>query len=105
MKIVFLGDIATDIAVDTTVRFDSNLIVANLEGAITEKDLLANRVVYNGPDAIKFLKETGVHAVSLANNHIYDVTDDLTKTKNALRNSGISFFGACLLYTSPSPRD
>ena len=94
MSIVFLGDVATDMPVTADICFDNELVIANLEGAIVSQDLLSSRVVYNNESTIDFLKKTGVHAVGLANNHIYDVVDDLQETKDALRRSGLSYFGA-----------
>ena len=94
MSIVFLGDVAADIAVTSGVSFENELVIANLEGAITNENLLHRRVVYNSSSTIDFLKSTGVNAVGLANNHIFDVTDDLTKTKEVLSSSGLSYFGA-----------
>ena len=94
MSIVFLGDVATDMSVNADVCFDNELVIANLEGAIVSQDLLSRRVVYNSVSVIDFLKKTGVNAVGLANNHIYDVADDLQETKEVLRRSGLSYFGA-----------
>ena len=94
MSVVFLGDIAMERAVAPATKFNEDLVIANLEGAIISSDRLRDRVVYNTPESISFLKESGINAVSLANNHIFDVGKDLSRTHESLLHSDILFTGA-----------
>jgi len=94
MPITFLGDIALPHSVTPTVSFDDELVIANLEGAFSKKSHLSNRVVYNDTCALDFLQQTGINAVSLANNHIYDLGSDISLTKSLLEDQNIQCFGA-----------
>lgn len=94
MRVVFLGDVAIDVDVNVDVSFDSELVIANLEGAISSQNHLNERVVYNDPVAIEFLKKTGVNAVGLANNHLFDLGHDIEPTIELLEKENIECFGA-----------
>lgn len=94
MPVVFVGDIAVEQSVESSVRFDDELVVANFEGAIHSQDQLKDRVVYNGPCAIEFLKNSGIDAVGLANNHIFDVGDNIESTISLLQKNNVQCAGA-----------
>jgi poly-gamma-glutamate synthesis protein (capsule biosynthesis protein) len=55
---------------------------------------LKDRVVYNGECVIDFLKSSGINAVGLANNHIFDVGDNIDSTIKLLNNNNIQCTGA-----------
>ena len=94
MPVIFLGDVALDQPSQSDISFDHELVIANLEGAIIDEDRRSDRVVYNCPETIRFLKKTGVNAVTLANNHIYDVGQDLGETFKSLDEMDILYTGA-----------
>jgi poly-gamma-glutamate synthesis protein (capsule biosynthesis protein) len=94
LPVTFLGDIALPEAAKCDIKFDDDLVIANLEGPVSEAQRLGERVVYNCPATIEFLKASGINAVTLANNHIFDLGLDISLTERRLAESEIQFFGA-----------
>jgi poly-gamma-glutamate synthesis protein (capsule biosynthesis protein) len=77
---------------------DNNVVTLNLEGTLTLKDTrsLTKSFVFQGhPNYAKtILKDSGVDAVNLANNHTYDVgKDGYEGTMRALNNKGMKYYG------------
>lgn len=77
----------------------SDIVVINLEGPLTnntsiaQKDLSILRFTFD-PTFAKILKDSGVSAVSLGNNHAFDFgRDGYEQTKRYLTHVGIDFFG------------
>lgn len=95
---IFVGDIAIPCGDDTTLKgVPEELkkdIVANLEGCITVDEPENAMSVYNSDRVLTFLKENGVKAVSLANNHILDEKTSFDDTRKKLADNGILSFGA-----------
>lgn len=94
MPVTFLGDIALPTEAKSEIHFEDDLVIANLEGPISGVQRLRERVVYNCPSVVKYLKASGVNAVTLANNHIYDLGLDISLTERFLSESNIRFFGS-----------
>lgn len=105
---LFLGDVA--VPNDVSFYFDNNiskqgkLAIANLEGLIIneEKENSLSYKVFNSKNTIKYLKQLNVKAVSLANNHVTDVSEAFTYTKRVLKEHDIQFFGAGYTETEAS---
>ncbi len=102
MKIVFIGDISVSApfpgrnAPSDALR-TADVVIGNLEGPLLAPRKIvrpSSPVLYNTPDVIDVLKTLNVQAVSLANNHMFDVPGTLAYTKQALMTCGISSFGA-----------
>lgn len=73
-----------------------DLVVANLEGPITETEECQNKeIVFKfAPSVAQMLKNNGVTHVSLANNHSYDcLSQGLIDTKRYLDEAGIRYAG------------
>lgn len=105
MKLVFLGDIGFHEPTPARAKelpflARADLVCANLEGAILaepeRRSLRARRRValHSSPDVIAALKELGVGAVSLANNHLHDYDVPSRRTRERLAAAGIGAFGA-----------
>ncbi|WP_167619070.1 CapA family protein [Maribellus sediminis] len=77
---------------------ESDYAVINLENPITDSDSPIYKTGPNlksTPGSLKPIKESGIHAVSLANNHIYDYGDEgLKDTLKILAEEKIDHFGA-----------
>lgn len=97
---IFVGDIAMpfeDCPNLPTISWSSNQkVVANLEGDIIDSpgNLFDEAIVFNSKAVLSYLDRLGVRAVSLANNHMFDVHDSSAPTINALAEYGISACGA-----------
>ena len=97
---VFIGDIAfpfSSVTGDTDWPWGSEqVVVANLEGAIDTPDdaILQKKVVFNHPAVLRYLQALGVRAVSLANNHVFDMGPSLASTRKQLAREGIASVGA-----------
>lgn len=77
---------------------DDNVSSLNLEGTLTYKNTLhmTKPFVFQGdpPFAKTMLRASGISAVSLANNHSYDVGQEgYDGTKRALKNAGVESYG------------
>jgi hypothetical protein len=75
----------------------SDLVIANLEEPLCEgKTLLTGKCILQGnPDWAPIMREAGIHAVSLANNHIMDFgPTGLIATQDALDQAGVRHLGA-----------
>ncbi len=113
IRISILGDICTDWGFrdrfdkgDTASIFGdvldelktANFTVANLELPLSDLGGPIDKTgpcLHGKPDDFKVLKEAGIDAVSLANNHILDFgIDALTDTLKNAKNNGIETFGA-----------
>lgn len=73
-----------------------DLTIANLEGPLTTSTKRAEKeYAFKGhPSYVKILKEGGVDAVNLANNHSFDYgKEGFYETVNALKKEGIGYFG------------
>jgi len=85
----------------------SDLTVLNFESPITDQPYLSPRdprptsyhptkdyVFASDPSAVKALKELGVDAVDIGNNHLYDLLDSgVQSTLSALDNANMNHFG------------
>ncbi|MFA6278627.1 MAG: CapA family protein [Candidatus Paceibacterota bacterium] len=115
VRILFTGDVMLDrnVALHAKTAGDASLIaqvermflgvdaiVANLEGTITTNPSVAiqdnSRLQFTfDPHFAGFLKNIGVTAVSLSNNHTFDFgLSGYEATKNFLANEGILSFGS-----------
>ena len=94
----FLGDMCIDTSFsrqeDTSdpLFATADLVIANLEGAIASAPL--NPAIYNAPEILLLLKQFHVQAVTLANNHIFDLPVPLEQTLSHLKSAKIHGFGA-----------
>ena len=111
MKIAFLGDIALvgqynekkDFDVSKSIDYLKKLlaqydfIVANLESPLTDKTtsfVCKSMHLRTKKENVRVLKELGVDAVTLANNHILDFgRKGLNDTINTLEAAGIGWYG------------
>lgn len=97
---IFIGDIAAPRNLypppSTFGRAVANqIVVGNLEGAILRNASEAGgAVLYNDPAVIDYLKSINVKVVSLANNHVFDINQDIGFTIDRLSAEGISSCGA-----------
>ncbi len=77
---------------------NSVYVVGNLECPATKSNSAVTKcgpVLKADPDDIKYLKETGFDALSLANNHILDYGEEaVSETLEVLKQNGIDYFGA-----------
>lgn len=119
VKILFLGDImldryirevamkkGNDFIFEKTKELLSNndLVVANLEGPITDKNSISIGTVVGGkghfsftmhPSWAKTLADNNIKLVSLGNNHIFNFeTDGVGQTEKYLNEAGVGYFGA-----------
>lgn len=102
---IFIGDIALPNGITPSISylpdsFSRQPVVANLEGAIAAPEMasLSEMKLFNNDAVISFLKSCNVRAVSLANNHITDVTPAFERTKKMLKRNGIANCGAGLTF-------
>lgn len=113
MKIAFVGDMALigryDISNSSLSAaksrfsevikvFDScDYVIANLETPLTDEDKTREfkTLALRSPTKnVRLLKELGIDAVSIANNHIYDYgVKGVNDTVAALKEEGIEYFG------------
>ena len=111
MKITIAGDFATtcrgEQAIEdgnafsqevVTILRDSDVSIVNLESPVADDG--CNPIEKVGPNlrtsrnAIKYLKESGVDAVTLANNHFYDYGEEgIRQTLDSLTNNNILYVG------------
>lgn len=103
VRSVFLGDICVHQPFPTAGSMEvgflksADLVLANLEGAIGATSAEANSKamgVWNSVDVLPVLKALHVRAVWLANNHLYDLSQPVHHTTQALAAQGIASFGA-----------
>lgn len=76
---------------------DADIVVGNLEGAYTDRGVpLQKQYTFRTPPPLaKALSLSGLHGVTLANNHMYDFgATGLDDTLAALRGAGVSHAGA-----------
>lgn len=107
--ISFLGDVVpggllsldlTRKALDNSVHSflsGSDLVIANLESpfGVPEWQVSGKPVIYSRPEDAMRLKELNVSAVSLANNHLFDLGDEgFANTIRILEEMGIAWCGA-----------
>ena len=98
---LFLGDIAIPDSVkpsiDTFKSISSNpFSFANFEGAYVDDGtpLLEDRKLFNASSVWELVEKCHIKAVSLANNHIFDVNQPLSLTTDALRSKSVESVGA-----------
>jgi poly-gamma-glutamate synthesis protein (capsule biosynthesis protein) len=75
---------------------NDDITAANLETTFTDATVKAQKTYnFKAPaDQTQILKEGGIDAVNISNNHIYDYLDEgYEDTKAALSDAGIGFFG------------
>ena len=112
IKIGFVGDICPGGTLVNGYEFDSNIIevlndldlrVCTLESAFGDGTTYCHiksskniwTIIYSPDDCIRVLKELGINAVSLANNHACDCDlEGLSHTIDLLDKYGIAHFGA-----------
>jgi hypothetical protein len=83
--------------VDGFEKGGADLFLVNLEGvpSMREPEVMTRHDFRFPPERLAWLRERGVDAVSLANNHAGDAgRDGLVEGTAALRNAGIGLFGA-----------
>jgi poly-gamma-glutamate synthesis protein (capsule biosynthesis protein) len=98
---IFLGDIAITNGIIPNISslpecFMKQPVVANLEGAIAAPEIvsLSEMKLFSNDNILDFLKACNVRAVSLANNHITDVSQAFPRTKMLLSENNIALCGA-----------
>ncbi len=101
---IFVGDIAMPgpdgidegSAAEIARLFEGKTVVGNLEGSLCEdcERYLDEHVIFNNASILPQLKEWNIKALSLANNHIFDIPGSLPLTKKKLSENQIAFFGA-----------
>lgn len=74
---------------------DSNYVIGNLETTISNCNYTNSVFSFNNPETLlKSLKDIGIDAVSLANNHILDRgKEGISSTVNLLQKYNIDYFG------------
>lgn len=118
-SLLFVGDIMMGRYVETLAKsrgesfmfastsefLKSHITIANLEGPIPaiHKPTPSNGFSFSFPSSTpRILKENGIQAVSLANNHMFDYgRSGWEETKEALHKEGMQYFGGY----SPSEDD
>lgn len=98
--LIFLGDIAHPFK--TPPEWGDELCginkVVNLEGAIYQGDradeLLKKNVLFNHSSIVDKFIDDNVVAACLANNHMFDLDQEISKTRDILGRNGIKSFGA-----------
>ena len=77
---------------------NADFVIGNLEFVLTDSPkpiIKAGPILHGKTSHIKTLKEAGIDAVSLANNHIKDCGEDgVLSTINACKENNVDFFGA-----------
>jgi poly-gamma-glutamate synthesis protein (capsule biosynthesis protein) len=97
---IFIGDIALPFdygSLQSSMPWrQGRPVIANLEGDIVRSPagLLSRRVVFSTLPVLDYLERIGVRAVTLANNHIFEVRDSCGPTVRALAGRSISSCGA-----------
>lgn len=97
---IFLGDIAFPVELDQSrLSWPPGLtgpIVANLEGPVSSSLSYGARGLRlcNHPSVVPYLQRLGACGVTLANNHILDLTSDISETTGILDRAGIKYCGA-----------
>ncbi len=105
MKILFAGDTflggdlyncSTSSIVDSETYANSDIRIINLEQPVSCTSLFAAKAtLYTGSFAVEQLRQLGIHAVNLANNHIHDKTPaGIRETIEHLEKGKIGHFGA-----------
>lgn len=122
IKIIFAGDLMPGgVVVDNNDVFSdevknlfhvSDIRIATLECAIGEnmtfdpikmENPLWRNIIYAPDKAIEKLNTLGINLVSLANNHIYDLSEEgLSNTISLLKKNGIQYIGAGYNYKDAS---
>ncbi len=104
MALLFAGDVASPSA-ETTLGLIESLkasppfngsheVILNLEGMLVDADVnTATPILFNHPSMADALRELGVRAVSLANNHALDLPRNLAGTQEQLDRAGIVYCG------------
>jgi hypothetical protein len=104
MSLIFAGDVASPTA-ETTLQFLDSLkgsppfsaghaTILNLEGMLAEADVnTPTPILFNHPSMAEALKQLGVRAVSLANNHALDLPNHLADTRKGLDAVSIASCG------------
>jgi len=99
MSLIFLGDTAIPFKSRKKTEITSwgdKSVILKLEGSIVynTNKYSKKREVYNGPAVAEYLDNLGVCAVSLANNHMFDIHHSPKPTIRALSSHGIQTYGA-----------
>ena len=92
------GDINFTMANVRSILTSDDLTLVNFEGTLTDTKYVpeskkGNSFLFNiSPEYVSVLKDNGIEAVSLENNHVMDHGDEgYEETKNTLRNAGIIY--------------
>lgn len=104
----FYGDIALpdgiEIGIEKGIRIlDDQVSVANMEGLIESSGIPGGYCLYNGLNIFEIFRQLNVKAVSLANNHVNDISENFEYTKELLKRNDIKWFGAG--YTEKEARE
>lgn len=101
---IFIGDIAIphnfEIEKLTMPKmFNSKFLIANFEGALTtgteqSEKYIQSKKLFNDPQVIDYLKKLNVKLVTLANNHTFDISENINYTINELEKNHILTVGA-----------
>lgn len=99
LKIAVFGDICPiENKKPFLLSVDANYLIGNLECALIDEPHPVKKtgpVLFNSTSVASYLKDFGISALSLANNHIRDCGDDgVTSTIKACLSNGIRVFGA-----------
>ncbi len=119
-RLLFVGDIMLDRSLRNRAERESegyatffacasstfsmyDIVVANLEGPVTTFPSVSRHSLINTPESFQFtmspdilpvLREAGIDAVGVANNHIYDFgRKGLEMTRELVPASGLGYFG------------
>ena len=97
---IILGDYASTHYVDFSKLkevFSEETCVVNLEGAVTkpnEKAPSHKSIVFNTTESISALQKINIKIATMANNHIFDLGNQINYCKDFLSKNNISTVGA-----------
>lgn len=93
---LFYGDIALpeeEYIPDGLLNISTEIGVANLEGPIIKEGNIKERKLFNDVSVLDLLSKLNIKVVSLANNHIMDMGNDISYTIKKLEENGILWCG------------
>ncbi|MBK8852975.1 MAG: CapA family protein [Saprospiraceae bacterium] len=101
---IFLGDISVPNEkyvqlLDKTLNLNNKIfsgksLICNLEGPISDKIHQSNEpILFNHPSVLASLNSIGEPIICLANNHIFDLPDEIESTIAYIKNNNLKFVG------------